>query len=46
MLSDLNFNPASLCKGYLRASRNAWVKQSNKLATGWRPDNTAAAKPV
>ncbi|MBK8457045.1 MAG: NADH-quinone oxidoreductase subunit NuoE [Phyllobacteriaceae bacterium] len=29
-----------------RASRDEWVKQAKKLATGWRPDNAVGDKPV
>jgi NADH-quinone oxidoreductase subunit E len=29
-----------------RASRDEWVKQSKKLAKGWRPDSTVGEKPV
>ncbi len=28
-----------------RAKRDEWVKQSKKLATGWRPDNAIGEKP-
>jgi NADH-quinone oxidoreductase subunit E len=28
-----------------RASRDEWVKQSKKLAKGWRPDNAVGEKP-
>ena len=28
-----------------RAARDEWVKQSKKLAKGWRPDNTVGEKP-
>ena len=28
-----------------RAKRDEWVKQSKKLAKGWRPDNAAGDKP-
>ena len=28
-----------------RASRDEWVKQAKKLATGWRPDSDAGDKP-
>jgi NADH-quinone oxidoreductase subunit E len=28
-----------------RAKRDEWVKQSKKLATGWRPDNAVGQKP-
>ena len=28
-----------------RAKRDNWVKQSKKLATGWRPDNAVGEKP-
>jgi NADH-quinone oxidoreductase subunit E len=28
-----------------RASRDEWVKQSKKLATGWRPDSAVGEKP-
>ena len=28
-----------------RARRDGWVKQSKKLATGWRPDNATSEKP-
>ncbi len=29
-----------------RASRDEWVKQAKKLATGWRPDNAIGEKPA
>jgi NADH-quinone oxidoreductase subunit E len=29
-----------------RASRDEWVKQSKKLAKGWRPDSAVGEKPV
>ena len=29
-----------------RASRDEWVKQCQKLANGWRPDNAVGEKPV
>jgi NADH-quinone oxidoreductase subunit E len=28
-----------------RARRDEWIKQSKKLATGWRPDNSVGARP-
>ena len=28
-----------------RAKRDEWIKQSKKLATGWRPDNAIGDKP-
>jgi NADH-quinone oxidoreductase subunit E len=28
-----------------RAKRDEWIKQSKKLATGWRPDNAVGQKP-
>ena len=35
-----------LMKGFQgRAARDEWVKQSKKLATGWRPENAVGDKP-
>jgi NADH-quinone oxidoreductase subunit E len=28
-----------------RAVRDAWIEQSQKLATGWRPDSAVGDKP-
>jgi NADH-quinone oxidoreductase subunit E len=29
-----------------RAKRDEWIKQSKKLATGWRPENSVGDKPA
>jgi NADH-quinone oxidoreductase subunit E len=29
-----------------RAKRDEWIKQSKKLATGWRPDNAVGEMPA
>ncbi len=44
--SELNWVDGRL-EGFTgRASRDEWVKQSKKLAKGWRPSNSVGDKPV
>jgi NADH-quinone oxidoreductase subunit E len=44
--AELNWVDDRLAGFKGRASRDEWVKQSKKLAKGWRPSNSVGDKPV